>query len=672
MNSNVIMREYITSNDEDIKEAQPYISINSNGFINRKINLNIENINRNLSKNINVYNINSNYLNSIISSAEFTLSTYQNITLIKKQTELRKIEEEKISTSNVDICPIGVNVKQVSSKAVHVDYSEIKDKLETNLYDYNLLEAVRCLFSSVFVVSSNKVPKNQRIKQLIDGLKRIGTESAFGYALSATVNNIPGLFIIKSSKDPTQDDLLHELFVGTFGTNKLRKIIPNFSYIFGGFKCSPPIIKDKKVITWCNNGKSVNYVVYENIFPSVPMKKYIETCTTQEFMSVFLQLLFSIKIAYDAIEFTHYDLHTDNVLIRDTPGKKTYRILYPKLGYIVSNKISTIIDYGFSHIKYNDLYFGIEDRIATGIYPNRGNPLHDVYKFLCFCLFDSAGSYFKIVGGNVQYIGNQAVIDFKMKNIEVFNLCSQLLKYFNNSENAYSVIQNQWNSRYSFPITQVTKDLSLEEFLNYITKIVNLNAVYYNLQSPPNINQLSCNKSCFNTSTVVSENLDKLTFPTDLESAYDLWLNDRLYNIKDAAIRGYSEIDSLFTSVVKLQKDTGSYTSVIGNSINNLLSKSVLESYEAYLYTQVEIKEDINRIKEKYTILKDLSKQKIVEYKDISNKNKNYINNILLYQKQLVNSLLQDKEYARSILKSNYEKSLYNTNLNIVIQFLAN
>ena len=43
-------------------------------------------------------------------------------------------------------------------------------------------------------------------------------------------------------------------------------MLPNFAYIYGGFKCSGPILNDNnKVVDWCvNNNYSVNYILYEN------------------------------------------------------------------------------------------------------------------------------------------------------------------------------------------------------------------------------------------------------------------------------------------------------------------------------------------------------------------------------------------------------------------------
>ena len=59
---------------------------------------------------------------------------------------------------------------------------------------------------------------------------------------------------------------MHEAFIGLAGTNQLRKEIPNFSFIYGAFKCDGPIMpgKGKEVKQFCT-GESKSPVTYVTI-----------------------------------------------------------------------------------------------------------------------------------------------------------------------------------------------------------------------------------------------------------------------------------------------------------------------------------------------------------------------------------------------------------------------
>ena len=225
------------------------------------------------------------------------------------------------------------------------------------------MKAAMCTADSIFYTSPYDVGSlylNNRIRMYIHNLRQVGGESAEGYALVADFENAKDMFVVKVSRSPSDDTLLHELVVGLYGTNKLRQYIPNFAYVYGGFKCSPPLIdpETKKVITWClHDTNPVNYVLYENITPAVPMSKYLQTCTGKDFVNVYLQVLYALRLALKVSDYTHYDLHYENVLIREpSPGTISgpFQIAYETergVEYVLTHVIPTFIDYGFSHIK---------------------------------------------------------------------------------------------------------------------------------------------------------------------------------------------------------------------------------------------------------------------------------------------------------------------------------
>ena len=79
-------------------------------------------------------------------------------------------------------------------------------------------------------------------------------------------------------------------------------------------------------------------------------------CTSEEeCLSVILQVMFSLHIAQTHSKFTHYDLHTENVMHRnfDTENKNVW--FYYKVNEInyevplINNSLAMLIDFGMSH-----------------------------------------------------------------------------------------------------------------------------------------------------------------------------------------------------------------------------------------------------------------------------------------------------------------------------------
>src|SRR5690606_14916983 len=129
--------------------------------------------------------------------------------------------------------------------------------------------------------------------------KRIGDlNTVYGLAFSASLKETKDLFVIKAPQyDYLSSSLLHEYVIGMYGTNRIRHLVPNFTYVFGYFECLPPILNDPSngnlVSTWCTNNieNSVNYIIYENITNSESMFSYMLTATPKQFIAMYTQVL---------------------------------------------------------------------------------------------------------------------------------------------------------------------------------------------------------------------------------------------------------------------------------------------------------------------------------------------------------------------------------------------
>ncbi len=289
-------------------------------------------------------------------------------------------------------------LKKLQNKIGNIDFKKLKKLSNKYFFDPAVMQSIMCVTNSLFYLNSSgdDLTRIQRIKSWINIKKVIGKPSVIGVAMSASFDEANDLFVVKAPKKiDSNNDLLHEWFVGVYGTNQLRKHVPNFAYIYGGFTCSGPISEQGgNVAAYCNlsDKLAVNYILYESIFPSMTMEDYMVSSTLNftDWLSYYLQILFSLKIAKDLIGFTHYDLHTQNVLLRDlVPSKKVFHIPYKyknKWFYIKTNKIATMIDFGYSHIKYKGKHYGYPGVERYGINSEKTRPLYDAFKLLGFSI----------------------------------------------------------------------------------------------------------------------------------------------------------------------------------------------------------------------------------------------------------------------------------------------
>lgn len=280
---------------------------------------------------------------------------------------------------------------------------KIAQTLENRFYDAGYLGKLMCALDSVLVLPSDGgeglEASNQTVREIFSDVRRIGAESVYGNAMMSSLDGVKDVFVIKTPKKKNEgekeDELLHELFVGLMGLNSMRNICPNFAYIFGGFKCLPPIINpDKSVSEFCATGKSedyVNYVIYEKI-PGKSMADFMEKCTFEEFFSWYVQIVLACHLGAENVNFTHYDLHNENVMLRGWQDLKEFAVPFKmqdgSTWYVRSNKVAMMIDFGMTHIQYEGQDFGKFGMEEWGIFHDQCRPYYDMYKLLGFCMSD--------------------------------------------------------------------------------------------------------------------------------------------------------------------------------------------------------------------------------------------------------------------------------------------
>lgn len=221
----------------------------------------------------------------------------------------------------------------------------------------------------------------QDINSWIEDLQLVGAGIS-GEVYEATIKGGSKSDIIIKVQNNLEDlTMTHELFVGLFGTNRLRELgILNFSYVYGGFNCTHTlrVPNQKQPYNWCSTKGGVKYIIYERV-PGPTLEKELPNCSPDQFTNYLVQLVFALYEANVQINYTHYDLHPGNIILR--PLSKDMQIYYGQL-FITTSSIATIIDYGLNFFTFDGRnwgpYFGETD-IASNTRPFA---VYDIFKLL--------------------------------------------------------------------------------------------------------------------------------------------------------------------------------------------------------------------------------------------------------------------------------------------------
>jgi len=435
---------------------------------------------------------------NLVTTQEARTANQQALTIESTPEAKSKVQEFQQAQLNIErqyfdlsqTCPVGIR-DELRDRLSSLDPKSFKSKIMDHFYDPQLMQAALCVTDAIVYsapIQAGLVPSNYRIRHWMTGLQQIGAESVTGYALSASITNpkknkdprvytdANNTFIIKAPRHE-RSMLVHEYFVGMFGLNKVRSKVPNFAYIMGGFKCSPPVIdqNNKEVVAFCNNTNyPIDYIIYENIAPSISLREAVKKgCTFSQWLSYYVQVLYALSVAQDMVDFTHYDLHDENILVRDIShnggkmsisGTSNFAIPYPterviggqaKTEYVITDKVATIIDFDISHIKYEGKDFGAYHLLPYGVLPRRSFPLFDAYKLLLMSMRTM----------------------FISKNEDCFNKATNILRFFNQTESAKAIIEGQGPLYYYLPYNDRTSNLGVLDLAQYIRKTFDTDSI---------------------------------------------------------------------------------------------------------------------------------------------------------------------------------------------------
>lgn len=271
---------------------------------------------------------------------------------------------------------------------------------QTNNYIYSVghYRIWRAILNHIIYTGSSIEYRSERVKYWIKEISPLSM-GAYGITLKSGVLNSNTIFVLKYSIGT--DDLEHEAAIG-YHLNKLREnnLTLNFVYTYGIFNCTSPIIindiNKNFIPTWCHlgpNNKITNYIVIENIPEGITLSSALSKSilNLNQFLSILLQVVLAVYVAYREILFTHWDLHASNILLRKVPTEKilTYQFTGVSEKYYIATHgyIATIIDYGMSSAKIEENIMASnvhKNVLAITEYGKHGfiNFYVDIYRFI--------------------------------------------------------------------------------------------------------------------------------------------------------------------------------------------------------------------------------------------------------------------------------------------------
>lgn len=338
------------------------------------------------------------------------------------------------------------------------------------------MKAVFYLIDSLFLSGSDKKVREKglysltkNIKTCIKKMEHLPVKSKEGLIYITHFFSSDVQVIIKIPRKPKGiESKVREYFIGIKAINTLRYLTPSFVYTLGAFLCPKP-----GEIESCDSSKNTAFVLYEKI-PGESVQSLLtnDKLDFKQFLLLLCQLLLGLEVAQREVRFTHFDMHTDNVMVRFGSGDSSYAIPLDMNTYIVNDPefIPVVIDFGAATSFIDGKYIGSYDYISHGML-NFMVPGYDMYKFMIYCsrktqnlkLKDRIMSIFDFYGEDDPYF----IAKNKLKGIETAagNYCKDLT--FSNAANRTPLMLLDWIlKKYS---SKLKSKLIVKERRNYIS-----------------------------------------------------------------------------------------------------------------------------------------------------------------------------------------------------------
>jgi len=282
-----------------------------------------------------------------------------------------------------------------------VSIDTLKHILSHNFTKGADMKAVLCLFDTLFLSLLNKkevkkqdgiyILAEEELKKYITKIQVL-TRGADATVYNATFfSNVDLVIKLGNNEDEEQDEeqkkakikqememTIREYYIGIKAINKLRYIVPNFVYTLGCF------MYDK--LGDSSSDKSMPFIVYEKIPGNTVYDLIVKDLLTfDKWLIIFFQLLLALEVAQREVDFTHFDLHDKNVIIREQKDFN-YSVLLDMSTYTINDPtfIPVIIDFGRSNCTIDGQTIGTYGREGLGVL-NHMVQGQDMYMFMSHC-----------------------------------------------------------------------------------------------------------------------------------------------------------------------------------------------------------------------------------------------------------------------------------------------
>lgn len=175
----------------------------------------------------------------------------------------------------------------------------------------------------------------------------------------------------KKTIDPMKKiEFIHEAFIGKYVINNLLKICPNFVFTLG--------YRDEPYISYSNynayNSSIKENMVLQEFIKGPTLQEFLKSCTMKSYLEIILSLSCALIIAQNTYGFVHHDLKPWNIMVNILPEpiileyylrtENNQDLVYK----IKTRYIPVIIDYGKSHVIYNNVHYGIIEPFSINKY----------------------------------------------------------------------------------------------------------------------------------------------------------------------------------------------------------------------------------------------------------------------------------------------------------------
>ena len=247
-------------------------------------------------------------------------------------------------------------------------------------------------------------------------------------------------------------------------------------YVYGFYECGRAVIDSKRVKTCQGREKSV-YEMLETISDAQTLSDWCnknsqDPAAFPDFLSIVGQIMYALMVAREHItDFSHCDLHTNNVLIRklDKPYVIHYRGVGFQSKYVKTQWLATIIDFGRASMWLdNDSKLGYVN-YSLGHKPGRAEHLYDVCRLL----------------GCMVLRVNHARCAWRLKARDLF------LPFMEDPANLRKFILNDlapWEAKYN--IVPAGIDIDIGEYIDFLVHHYAGEGVF--LTDPGSIPEFSC------------------------------------------------------------------------------------------------------------------------------------------------------------------------------------